>query len=98
MMTRQHVEHQYGSCPGEPPPFHTGMQPHQYQTGQARAWPAGGGLEGGAVALNTAGWVGVSRANTGYGYLGMDPSDPATWIRPFAPQPGMIGYLNGIAR
>lgn len=27
-------------------------------------------------------------------YNGMDPSDPVTWTRPYAPQPGMIGYLN----
>ena len=27
-------------------------------------------------------------------YKGMDPSDPATWTRPYAPQPGMISYLN----
>jgi hypothetical protein len=26
-------------------------------------------------------------------YVGMDPSDPATWTRPYNPQPGMIGYL-----
>jgi hypothetical protein len=24
----------------------------------------------------------------------MDPSDPVTWVRPYNPQPGMIGYLN----
>ena len=27
-------------------------------------------------------------------YNGMDPSDPATYTRPWAPQPGMISYLN----
>lgn len=30
----------------------------------------------------------------GPGYKGMDPSDPATYVRPWNPQPGMIGYLN----
>jgi len=27
-------------------------------------------------------------------FKGMDPSDPATYVRPWAPQPGMIAYLN----
>jgi hypothetical protein len=27
-------------------------------------------------------------------WCGMDPSDPNTWVRPWRPQPGMIGYLN----
>jgi hypothetical protein len=27
-------------------------------------------------------------------YAGMDPSNPATWVRPWNPQPGMIGRLN----
>ena len=27
-------------------------------------------------------------------WLGMDPSAPQTWVRPWNPQPGMISYLN----
>lgn len=27
-------------------------------------------------------------------YSGMDPSDPLTYVRPWNPAPGMIGYLN----
>lgn len=27
-------------------------------------------------------------------YKGMDPSDPATYVRPWNPVPGMIEYLN----
>jgi len=27
-------------------------------------------------------------------YTGLDPSDPATWVRPYNPQPGMIARLN----
>lgn len=27
-------------------------------------------------------------------FAGMDPSDPATYVRPWNPQPGMIAYLN----
>jgi hypothetical protein len=30
----------------------------------------------------------------GQPFLGMDPSAPATYVRPWNPQPGMIGYLN----
>jgi hypothetical protein len=27
-------------------------------------------------------------------FKGMDPSNPATYVRPWNPAPGMIGYLN----
>ena len=27
-------------------------------------------------------------------FSGMDPSSPATYVRPWNPKPGMIGYLN----
>lgn len=27
-------------------------------------------------------------------FAGMDPSNEATWVRQFNPQPGMIAYLN----
>lgn len=27
-------------------------------------------------------------------YVGMDPTEPATWVRPYRPAPGMIGWLN----
>jgi hypothetical protein len=27
-------------------------------------------------------------------YAGMDPSDPATWVRPWNPQYGMVARLN----
>lgn len=37
----------------------------------------------------------LSVANmSGPQYQGMDPSDPATYVRPWNPQPGMIDYLN----
>lgn len=94
--------HQYGS-PGindySAPPFHVTMHSSQYpahhtMAGRAVATPGGGGLMGGAVRLNTAGRTGIRRGSTGYGYLGMDPSDPTTWPRPFNPSSGMIGYLN----
>lgn len=34
-------------------------------------------------------------ALNGQPFAGMDPSDPLTYVRPWNPQPGMIGYLNG---
>ena len=30
----------------------------------------------------------------GQPHLGMDPSAPVTWVRPYNPQPGMIAQLN----
>ena len=97
MLTRRAVTHQYGHHPADysPPPFHVYHHDHQYPEPTSRARLYGqGGLMGGATILNTGGWIGMRRGNTGYGYLGMDPSDPATWIRPFNPAPGMIGWLN----
>jgi hypothetical protein len=97
MLTRRVVTHQYGHEPNNyPPPMHVLMQERHYPepSGRARLYGPGGGLMGGAVALNTRGWVGMRRGNTGYGYLGMDPSDSSTWPRPFTPTGGMISYLN----
>jgi hypothetical protein len=54
-------------------------------------------LRKGTVPLVTmygpAGIVGPVGA-TDHPYMGMDPSDPTTWTRPYNPQPGMIGQLN----
>lgn len=95
MLTRRTLAPQYQHAPGAPPPLHVAMHPHQRPAPLPRAALYGaGGLMGGAVNLTARGLAGQSRGDTGYGYLGMDPSDPATWPRPFNPQPGMIGYLN----
>jgi hypothetical protein len=97
MFTRQAVHHQYGHHQASygPPPFHVYMHAHAYPQANDRAALFGsGGLMGGAVNLNNAAWVGSIRGNTGYGYLGMDPSDSSTWPRPFVPTRGMISYLN----
>jgi hypothetical protein len=96
MLTRQMVVPQYQHAPGgAPPPHHVAVHPHQRAPGMDRARLYGaGGLMGGAVNLTARGLVGQSRGNTGYGYLGMDPSDPMTWPRPFMPTAGMISYLN----
>lgn len=98
-MTRGPVWHQYqhepGSAPGMHAPGHGHLPGSGYAgpTGRARLYGSGG-LLGGAVTLGARGPVGSRRGNTGYGYLGMDPSDPQTWPRPFNVAPGMIGYLN----
>jgi hypothetical protein len=97
MLTRSAVTHQYGEHyrNASPPPFHILMPDRHYPqaTGRAQLYGAGGML-GGHVTLAARGLVGQSRGNTGYGYLGMDPSDPLTWPRPFVPTAGMISYLN----
>lgn len=102
MITGRQLTHQYGHTPGtmRPPPYHVFGHGHLEQdgyagtrTGRARLYGAGG-LMGGAVTLTARGPVGSRLGNTGYGYLGMDPSDPQTWPRPFNPAPGMITWLN----
>lgn len=97
MLTRRQVACQYGQRHGAPPPLHAPGHGHSMQepSGRARLYGPGGGLMGGgAVTLTTRGPAGSAVGNTGYGYLGMDPSDPTTWPRPFNPAPGMIAYLN----
>ena len=46
---------------------------------------------GGALVMSP---LPVGPTSTGQPYLGMDPSAPATWVRPYNPQPGMISQLN----
>ena|ERR1700734_1372890 len=96
MLTRGQVIPQYQHNPApNAPPQHIAVHPHQKAPVMSRAQLYGaGGLMGGAVNLAARGLVGQSRGNTGYGYLGMDPSDPLTWPRPFVPTAGMISYLN----
>lgn len=98
MLTRRGVVHQYGAphpADYSPPPFHFYAPEHTYPEPTSRATLYGtGGLMGGAVQLDNRAWSGNIRGGTGYGYLGMDPSDPTTWPRPFVPATGMISYLN----
>ncbi len=88
-MTRNTGVHAYGHSAGAAPPFHGCDEVH---VRHARQLAQRGGLAGGAVVLQMGygGW-----ADTGYGWLGMDPSDPQTWPRPFRPAPGMIGRPIG---
>lgn len=93
MLTRQSVGHAYDHNAGAvPPPYHAVSRAHVLH---GHGLHQRGGLAGGAVLLNMppGNWAG-----TGYGWLGMDPSDPQTWPRPFNPAPGMIGFLNGPAQ
>jgi hypothetical protein len=98
MFTRQHVTPQYHGTDGAPPPLHVAMPVPQQPPGLTREQLYGtGGLMGGAVLLNNAtGNTGMKVGNTGYGYLGLDPSAPETWqTRQFNPQAGMIGRFHG---
>lgn len=96
MFTRGHVTSAYHETPGAPPPVHVAMYYHQHAPGQSRAqlYGYGGGLMGGAVTLTAGAPTGMRVGDTGYGYLGMDPSAPSTWPRRFNPAPGMVGRLN----
>ena len=89
MYTRNTNAHAYGHSAGAVPPFHACNIVHAQHAHQLMQR---GGLAGGAVVLQMGygGWAG-----TGYGWLGMDPSDPATWPRPFRPAPGMISRPIG---
>lgn len=97
MFTRGHVTPAYSHVPGAPPPLHAAMYYHQHAPGLTRdqMYGYGGGLMGGAAtgfASDTP--SGMRLGDTGYGYLGMDPSAPSTWPRKFNPAPGMVGRLN----
>jgi hypothetical protein len=58
----------------------------------SHVWVTGGGGRpcGGGGAIMAPLPVGLA----GQPYLGMDPSAPTTWVRPWNPQPGMIAFLN----
>ena len=89
MLTRETPVHQYDAGGYFPPPFHVIMP--------ADAYPA----EGRGPMSATSGAVPVAPhivAGPGPGlgqWVGMDPGDPSTWVRPYAPQDGMFGRLHG---
>ena len=77
MITR-HTWPDYAHTPDLPPPL---CHVHPAQ----RAYlPARGGLAGGAVVLT--GLPSTPGGSSGYGYLGMDITDPGSWPRMFRPQ------------
>jgi hypothetical protein len=51
---------------------------------------AGRPMPGGSLVL----WPGPVGLEGDQPYLGMDPSAPSTWVRPYNPQPGMVARLN----
>jgi len=63
--------------------------PHLYGRNYA---PAGRPGSGGAPRVT--GPLPVAIPGSDMPFAGMDPSNPATYVRPWNPQPGMIGRLN----
>jgi hypothetical protein len=98
MLTRGGVAPQYEhAAGGNPPPYHVQMRWHQVapQASRDELYGRGGGLMGGAVILTSAAPTGMKVGNTGYGYLGLDPSAPDTWLtRSFNPQPSQARFLE----
>lgn len=100
MLTRGFVRHQYGT-PGHgdcsAPPFHVTHPAASYPFNETRGENAFSRIPA-FIPVNYAGPVGMRRgimSNYDAGYLGMDPTDPSTWIRPLNVAPGMISRLNG---
>ena len=60
---------------------------HAYQCGSAGERP----IQGGTVRIA---WQLPMLQRNGQPFVGMDPSDPSTYVRPWNPRPGMIGRLN----
>ena len=58
-----------------------------YASGAAGVRPCSGGAPGitGPLPVTVPGQL---------PFTGLDPSNPATWVRPYNPQPGMIARLN----
>jgi len=73
--------------------------PRTYGRWHQPVWIDGGGTvaRGGAVPLavmyGPSGLVGPV-GSTDHPYVGMDPSDPVTWVRLYNPVAGMVAYLN----
>jgi hypothetical protein len=102
MLTRGGVRHQYGTYRADysPPPFHVTMRPAQYPYEETRGERAYSRVAP-FIPLNMHGPAGVRRGITSpydAGYLGMDPMDPSSWVRPLNIAPGMIGRLNGAVK
>jgi hypothetical protein len=66
---------------------HAYSQAHPYVT-VADTFP-GRPCKGGALVMAP-----LPAGLNGQPYFGMDPSAPATWVRPWNPQPGMVARLN----
>lgn len=64
---------------------------HIHPRQRVPAPPRGGLVGGGAVVLT--GLPSTPGGSSGYGYLGMDITDPASWPRPFRPQQSSAWYI-----
>lgn len=89
MLTRRAVTHQYGFAGYYTEPYHVLML--------SDAYPPGEGTRGGMARyyqapLNSA--VTLAGGSNFKPYLGMDPSDPGTWPRPYNPSQGMFSRLH----
>jgi len=90
MLTRLGVTHQYGYSGYYAEPYHVLMLSDRFPASDTQPRP------------DTARWspVPLHDAVTSSGlagfrpYLGMDPSDPGTWPRPYNPQQGMFARLH----
>src|SRR5215469_17159545 len=90
MLTRGDVTHQYGFAGYYAEPFHTLMLSDAYPASVTDPRPAVSRMY--QVPLNP---VVMSSGLAGFRpYLGMDPSDPGTWQRPYNPAPGMFARLH----
>lgn len=92
-MTRDLSQHQCSHVTGMPPPLHALHPVHQAAMLPPRGGLAGGG---GVVLLGIPSTPGPG----GYGYLGMDITDPGSWPRPFNPAPTNAWFVRwpGVTR
>ena len=88
LMTRDVRHHTSSHRPWMPPPLHAIHPAAQHPT----HLPDRGGLAGGAVVLT--GIASTPGGSSGYGYLGMDITDPQSWPRPFRPQHTTAWYVS----
>ena len=86
MITR-HAWPDYEHSPGLPPPMC-----HVHPADRGPSVPRGPGLVGGGAVLLT-GLPSTPGGSSGYGYLGMDITDPASWPRQFRPQQTSAWYV-----
>jgi hypothetical protein len=90
MLTREPLTHQYGYAGYYAEPYHVLMLEDAYPASETQPRP--GVARYAQIALNPA--VMTSGLAGFRPYVGMDPSDPSTWQRPFNPQPGMFARLH----
>lgn len=88
MLTRETPVWQYDAGGYQAPPFNVIMAADAYP-------PDGRGpMSRNPGAVDMPPWL-IAGPGPGLGqWVGMDPGDPATWIRPYAPQPGMFARFH----